>query len=62
MIGTCSPLEQMCKVAGRKRLSYASNVNSLSPKTSVIVKPLLRYFLMTNFNYFLIINTFLLGR
>ena len=61
MIGKCSPLEQMCRVAGRRRLLYFSHANSLSPNSSIIVKPLLKYFLITSFSFFFNGNRFFVG-
>ena len=59
IIGTCSPREHIWRVAGRNIDSYDSPLNSLSQNTLVIVKPLVRYFDITNFNFFHISVAFL---
>ena len=45
ILGTCSPTAQMCIVAGRMADFMSSTSNSLSPKTSEIMKPRDEYIL-----------------
>ena len=61
MIGTCSPLAQMCRVADNTNCLYTLLLNSLSAKISVLVMPLVMYLDITFFSLLEILPVVLLS-